>query len=98
MDPPGSNTTHINNSFNSSSRRRNRCNKWENYLFVAVLLQSVALIVLFEKFQGNAEDKLKHPQELQSNIRNLENSHLLKDDTPHYRETSSSSFTVDILS
>ncbi|KAK1742976.1 hypothetical protein QTG54_006573 [Skeletonema marinoi] len=98
MDPPGSNTTHINNSFNSSSRRRNRCNKWENYLFVAVLLQSVALIVLFEKFQGNAEDKLKHPQELQSNIRNLENSHLLKDDTPHYRATSSSSFTVDILS
>ena len=69
MDPPGSTTTitHINNPSNSSSRRRNRCNKWENYLFVAILLQSVALIVLFERFQGNVrENKLKHPQELQA--------------------------------
>eukprot|EP00985_Skeletonema_marinoi_P024112 scaffold16534_cov153-Skeletonema_marinoi.AAC.1 len=70
MDPPGSTTatTHINNPSNSSSRRRSRCNKWENYLFVAILLQSVALIVLFEKVQGNARaNKLKHEQEQANN-------------------------------
>ena len=79
MDPPGSTTTttHINNPSNSSSRRRSRsrCKKWENYLFVAMLLQSVALIVLFEKFQGNVrENKLKHGQEFQATNNNHDNT------------------------
>eukprot|EP00957_Ditylum_brightwellii_P003141 238969-Ditylum_brightwellii.AAC.2 len=43
--------------------------KLENYLLVAMLLQSVALIALFENtFEGNVKvkDKLKHPQELKT--------------------------------
>eukprot|EP00985_Skeletonema_marinoi_P027292 scaffold22175_cov113-Skeletonema_marinoi.AAC.1 len=79
MDPPGSTTTttHINNPSNSSSRRRSRsrCKKWENYLFVAILLQSVALIVLFEKVQGNARaNKLKHEQEFQATNNDHDNT------------------------
>ncbi len=55
MDPPGRSTSNnINSSSNDNSPARSPRRKkknWEKYVYIVILLQSIAIIAVFEKFQ-----------------------------------------------
>ena len=64
MDPPESNNTSSSSSGRSSSRRSVN---WRQCLYAVILLQSIAVIAVFEKFQlPNVQEKLKSGQEIKA--------------------------------
>jgi len=67
MDPPEGRSISNNSSNNSSSSsgRSRLCKNWEKYLYVVIVLQSIAIIVVFEKFhlQNNVKETLNYGQE-----------------------------------